>query len=232
MTATLGTAAPSEGARNTSPDEDRIPVALVDDHVMVRQGFSSWLGASGKDVEVVASASSVPELLTAHAGRARVVLLDVFLDDDSTVADNIPALRAAGAEVIVVSQSNDAEVIDTALKAGARSYLSKSADADELLMAIRAADRGELHVTRAIAAAIVGPGSRNRPALSPKEVRVIRLYGAGMLLSSVATRLGIAEGTVKTHVDRIRRKYEKAGRDARSRIALYRCAAEDGYLDD
>lgn len=229
MTATRGPA--TDDPQIVLAVGQRIPVALVDDHVMVRQGFSSWLGASGDDVEVIGSTSTVADLVRTFACRPRVVLLDVFLDDGSTLEDNIAALRAAGSEVIVVSQATEARVVDAALQAGACSYLSKGADADELLRAIRAADRGELHITQAMATMIVGPESPIRPSLSPQEVRVIRLYAAGMLQSSVAARMGIAEGTVNTYIRRIRRKYEEAGRDARSRVGLYRCASEDGYLD-
>jgi DNA-binding CsgD family transcriptional regulator len=69
-----------------------------------------------------------------------------------------------------------------------------------------------------------------RPTLSRREVQVLRGIATGWTRSALARYLGISEGTVKTYLERIRRKYDDVGRPAPSQIQLYHRAFEDGYL--
>jgi DNA-binding NarL/FixJ family response regulator len=70
------------------------------------------------------------------------------------------------------------------------------------------------------------------PALSPQERRALVLYASGLPMKSVARRLGISFETAKCYVDRVREKYERAGREARTKIELRQRAVEDGLLPD
>jgi DNA-binding NarL/FixJ family response regulator len=207
-----------------------VTVGLVDDHELVRDGLVAWLRIRGADVVVVASAATVDAL---HAGPGRgadVVLLDVNLGDGTTVEDNIAALRAAGSRVVVVSENETPAVVRRAVRAGALGYVPKSASATEMIEAIAAARRGETSMNQALALALLTERTPDRPRLSPQEMKTLQWYAGGMPLKSVALRLGITEGAVKSYVDRIREKYQKAGRPAPTKIDLYQRAVEDGYL--
>jgi len=80
------------------------------------------------------------------------------------------------------------------------------------------------------ALALLAENPPARPRLSPQELHTLQLYAGGMPLKSVARRLAISEGAVKSYVDRIREKYQKVGRAAPTKIELYQRAVEDGYL--
>ena len=208
----------------------RITVALVDDHELVREGLVAWIGGHTDAVHVLASAASVDELRDGPGWGAAVVLLDLNLGDGSGVEDNIAALATAGSRVVVVSENQRPAVVAEALRAGALGYVPKSAPAAELAEAIAQVHAGATFMTQTLALALLAAPRPARPDLSPQELRTLQMYAGGMPLKSVARRMGITEGTVKSYVDRVREKYQKVGRDAPTKIDLYQRAVEDGHL--
>lgn len=209
---------------------DAITIALVDDHQLVRAGLGALFTPADEGVRVVASVQTVAELRRSPGWGADVVLLDLVLADDSMIEDNLDALTAAGSRVVVVSARAEAAMVRRALRAGAASYVPKTAGADELRAAVRATAAGSTFMTQELATALLEPPSSAQPQLSRQELRTLMLYAGGMPMKSVARRLGVTEGCVKSYVDRIREKYQKAGREAPTKIDLYRRAVEDGYL--
>lgn len=207
-----------------------ITVALVDDHELVREGLVAWLAVRCADTVVLASTATVRELRDSAGWGVDVVLLDVNLGDGTTIEDNIAALSAAGSGVVVVSENETTAVVQQAVRAGALGYVPKSATAVEMVEAITHVHRGETYMTQALALALLAQNPGMLPKLSPQELRTLQWYAGGMPLKSVALRLGISEGAVKSYVDRIREKYEKVGRSAPTKIDLHRRAVEDGYL--
>lgn len=204
-----------------------IGVALVDDHRLFRQSLASFLSRESEDIEVRASVASVAELCGGPGWGADVVLLDLKLNDGSSVEDNVRLLTGAGSRVAVVSAYAGAPLLRRALRAGALGYVPKTADAQELLDAIRGTAAGERYTSEALTSVLLA--SRD-PEFSGQELRSLVLYAAGMPMKTVAHRLNVSQGTVKDYIDRVREKYDRAGRDARTRIGLYKCALEDGYL--
>jgi two-component system, NarL family, nitrate/nitrite response regulator NarL len=67
----------------------------------------------------------------------------------------------------------------------------------------------------------------SRPTLSDQERRVLELYGSGMKLGSVARRMDVAEGTIRTYLERIRKKYDQAGRPSPTKVELAARLRED-----
>jgi two-component system nitrate/nitrite response regulator NarL len=234
--------------RVSAPDEERrivatepkdettsagvVTVALVDDHQMVRQGLATWLAVACSRIDVLATASTVDELRRTAGWGARVVLLDLYLDDDSAVEDNLAALHAAGSQVAVISAHVEPEVVYRAVAAGATGYVPKGASAEEMLAAVHATAAGEAFMTQDLAAALLAHQPLARPHLSGQELRTLQWYAGGMKMASVARRLDVSPGAVKSYVDRIRAKYAKVGRPAPTKIDLYRRAVEDGHLPE
>jgi two-component system, NarL family, nitrate/nitrite response regulator NarL len=209
-----------------------LTLALVDDHELVRQGLDAWLSASGPALTVLATAATVADLAGTAGWGADVVLLDLCLGDGSTVEDNIAALRSGGMQVVVVSQNDDPAVVRRSLRAGAAGYVPKSASAEEMTEAVDAAASGRTYMTESLAVALLTAPAERRPELSGQELRTLRMYAGGMPLKSVALRLQVRPDTVKSYVDRIREKYQAVGREAPTKIDLYRRAVEDGLLAD
>lgn len=143
---------------------------------------------------------------------------------------NVLALTGAGSQVVVVSANDRPSMVRQAVNAGALGYVPKSACAADMVEAITRAHRGQTFMTRELALALLAEPPLTRPDLSAQELRTLQMYAGGMPLKSVALRLKINEGTVKSYVDRIRAKYHRVGRDAPTKIELYQRAVEDGYL--
>ena len=203
-----------------------VPVAIVDDHALVREGLVALLRARCPEVDIVFSGSD-PEaaLLTAP----QVVLLDIDLGVHG--ADVLTTTRMMVAENIVVlllSAVASPQIIRQALHAGAMGFVTKGADPQELSDALRAAESGEMFYSASLRDVLSSAG--RRPALSAQEVRALRLYASGYPLADIAQRMGISVHTVREYLDRVRVKYLDQGLRVRTREELAIVATRDGFL--
>jgi DNA-binding NarL/FixJ family response regulator len=206
-----------------------IDVAAVDDHPIVRDGIAAWIGA-GPDIRVVGTAATVDALLAGPGQHAQVVLLDLDLQDGTSVERNVSVITAAGPAVLVLAASDKPIAVRAAIRAGALGYVLKAEEAGLVRQAIAAVAAGSDWISPRLAYIFAADDAPDRPELSQQEARALRLYATGMPMKSVARRMMISEETVKQYVSRVREKYARAGRAAPTKIELYYRAVEDGYL--
>lgn len=207
-----------------------IDIAVVDDHPIIRDGAASWVMADENNIRVVATAATVGALLAGAGRRADVVLLDLDLGDGTTVDGNVSAILAAGSAVLVLSASDRPLAVRTAIRAGARGYVLKNEQADQVREAIREVAAGRDWVSPRLAYIFATDDAADMPALSQQERRALQLYATGMPMKSVARKMAISAETAKQYLGRVREKYASAGRAAPTKIELYYRAVEDGYL--
>ena len=203
---------------------EMIRVAAIDDHRVVLDGLRGWL-ADLPDITLVATTTTVAEYLAGEP--AQVVMLDLNLADHSTPAANVGLLLASGARVMIVSGFADNRFVLDAIEAGAAGYLTKNDDRDVLVDAIRVIAAGGSVMSPELAFALSRDQRPSRPTLSDQERRVLELYGSGMKLGSVARRMDVAEGTIRTYLERIRKKYDQAGRPSPTKVELAARLRED-----
>jgi two-component system invasion response regulator UvrY len=184
-------------------------ILIVDDHQVVREGVRRLLSQL-PDVQF-AEAESQPEALTQYRQmRPDIVILDINLNGGS----GIELLRhfkadAHEARVIVFSMHSDVVYANSARKAGAMGYVSKSAPVDELLTAVKRVSAGKYYVDSELAGSIIlgGPTTDTAsPELSARETEILRLLGEGKGLTEIASTLGIAYKTVANTLSRIKEK--------------------------
>jgi DNA-binding NarL/FixJ family response regulator len=215
-----------------------IRVLVVDDHQVVRQGLLGLLGTE-EDIEVVAEASNGRQaldrmmVLQGEEALPHVVLMDLQM----APMDGIEATRAirsrfAGVEIVVLTSFVEEDRLRAALDAGAAGYVLKDADADEIVVALRAATRGELHldaaVTKRLMRTMRTPAREDpRASLTERELEILRLLAAGRSNKEIAAQLIISERTARTHVSNILRKLRLA---SRTQAALW--AVEEGLNTD
>lgn len=219
-------------------------IVVADDQASVREGLVLLLGAL-PDIEVVASAADGQQALDRVAEhRPDAILLDLHMP----VLDGIETTRRLAAEhpevavVILTTYLDDTSVLD-ALRAGARSYLTKDADRTEIAHALRAAAGGlavfdpRAHAALMAAATVPPsdtpgggsttttqpPGRNGQPAqqggtlpdgLTQREAEILALIAQGLTNPEIAARLFLSNHTVKTHINRI---FAKTG--SRDRVA-------------
>ncbi|MEG3630951.1 response regulator transcription factor [Streptomyces poriticola] len=163
---------------------------------------------------------------------ADVVLLDLLLKDGSEPAANIRRLRAVGSRVLIISTATDRAGVVDAVAAGADGYLTKDNDLDTLVDAVATVAAGGTAHSPELAFAWAHDTGRHRPRLSPKELEVLRHYASGLTLKATARRAGISPHTAKHHLDRVKDKYQRAGRPAYTKIDLAVRVREDGLGSD
>lgn len=205
-----------------------LAVAVVEDHPMYRRAVVAALGGA-PDLEVVLSCASIEEFEAGIGATAvEVVVLDLRLPGVDG-AEGVRRIVDRGLGVLVLSATAPGDDVVAVLAAGARGYLTKAADADEIVQAVRAVGRGESYVAPAatthLLTALRG-GTPGRPNLSAREREVLALVAAGRTDQAIASELVIGLTTVRSHLDNIR---DKTGR--RRRAELTRLAYEEGLVD-
>jgi DNA-binding NarL/FixJ family response regulator len=213
----------------TSSTATRLTVAFIDDHELTLHGFRELL-STFPELEFVAAVHSVDELLDRHS-RVDVVVLDLRLADGSAPRDNVDALRAAGAEVLVLTAGEDPRLIREAARAGVRGMVKKSEPLETLVTAIRRVGAGETIPSTEWAAALDAALDLADAGLSSREREILAAYAIGQTTRAVAQQTGLSVNTVADYVGRIRAKYERVGRTATSRVDLHHRAREDGIVD-
>jgi DNA-binding NarL/FixJ family response regulator len=216
-----------------------ITVAIVDDHPLVRRGLESVL-AEVPDIEVSLSAGS-PEELTAGPAAGReppdVVLLDLYLRDDTPCLSLIGRLRALMKVLVISASGRPADVVG-AVRAGASGYLTKLSETAALVAAIRTVTRGGFALSSELAdilqAELARPAagrakapSREAGLLSPREREALDLIARGFTHSQAASRMGVSKATVDTYVERIRAKLQVGNKAELTRAALQHPLATD-----
>jgi DNA-binding NarL/FixJ family response regulator len=210
--------------------DQRVMVAIIEDHPVVTEGVASWIRSDpGGRVELVRTARDLAGLGAGPLPRADVVILDLELSGE-LVTGQIPGLVAAGYRVVAFSGHTDPEIVMETLDNGAHAYVSKDEGSDHLVEAVLAAAADRPYVTRSQARAILADQRPARPMLSDQEQQALLLWFQGMSKASVARRMSISENTVRQYISRARAKYAATGRTAPSKDALLARAIEDGVI--
>jgi DNA-binding NarL/FixJ family response regulator len=199
-----------------------IRLLIVDDHPIVRDGLVAILHEGEPDLEVVGEAGDGKEAVTAWRNlRPTVTIMDLQLPG-LTGVEAIKAIRREdpGALILVLTTFDGDADIQRALEAGARGYLLKSVRRAILIEAVRAVAAGERYLPPTTAARLVEAMEAER--LTAREFDVLRLLAQGERNREIADTLGLAEPTVKIHVNNLLRKLQAKDRTEAAVIALKR----------
>lgn len=198
-------------------------VLVVDDQDIVRRGIARLLDLKDA-IEVVGEARDGAEALRQVAHLAPAVAL---VDARMPKMDGVELVKRLAEEhpqvaAVILTTFDDDEYVFGGLKAGAKGYLLKDAPLEELVLAIRRADRGEIFLGGPISSRVVAELDRTVKkaeskvfeevtlpegvGLSAREAEVLKLVGEGATNAEIAHTLNISEGTARNHVSHILRK--------------------------
>jgi DNA-binding NarL/FixJ family response regulator len=196
-----------------------IRVVIADDHPIVRTGLSALL-QSLPDVEVVGVAAdgheAVREVVTT---KPDVALIDLKMPGLDGLAATRELARVAPQVAVLVLTMHDDDSVFAAMRAGARGYLVKGVEQDDIARAIRSVAGGEAifgpGVAQRVLASLQSPPSRTSavfPELTSREREILDLLAAGLSNALIANRLGVAYKTVANNVSSIFGKLQVSDR--------------------
>lgn len=201
--------------------EETITVLLVDDHTLFRSGIRSLLQRNPEFTVVGEAADGFEGVKRAQQLKPQVILLDLNMPGMSGV-ETLQLLRqdCPDSAIVMLTVSEDAEDLSTALKAGASGYLLKNIDTDYLTRAIRRAAAGETVVAEAMTAKLVAqlqsgsvpPAVSELDRLTPREREILDCLARGESNKGIARILDLAESTVKIHVQSVLKKLKLSSR--------------------
>jgi DNA-binding NarL/FixJ family response regulator len=192
-----------------------IKVGIVDDHRIVRQGLRAMLDRE-PDLRVVGDAGTEDSAVAMIAqARPDVVLMDLKLSTDggceglglcAKVVDLFPETR-----ILVLTTFADEWLVREAIRQGAKGYVVKDVDLNELVRAIRAVHRGESAFDSHSARAVVSwlrrePDTEATGQITPREREILGLLAQGLSNMAIGKRLYISDTTVKFHVTNLMHK--------------------------
>lgn len=205
-------------------DGKRIRILLADDHDMVRRGLAVFLQAF-PDMQLVGEAADGVETIEqCQKVHPDVILMDVMMPG----MDGIEATRRIRAQfpnvqILMLSSSNDEDLVKSAIQAGAIGYVLKDISTNELAAALRNAAQGNSTLSPAATQALVAATARPPEPeyhLTERERELLRLLVDGLSNSEIADRLTISLSTVKFHISSILNKLEVSSRTEAAVLAL------------
>jgi len=201
-----------------------ITVYLLDDHELVRRGIRDLLESSG-DIEVVGESGLAQEAARRiPALRPDVAILDGRLPDGSgievcrTIRSVDPGIRA-----LILTSYDDDDALFAAIMAGASGYLLKQVRGDDFVDTVHRVAAGQSMLDPAVTAQVLErlrsgpPRDPVTDQLTPKEHQILDLIGEGLTNRQIATRLSLAEKTVKNYVSAL---LAKLGVESRTQAAI------------
>src|ERR1700757_4670161 len=204
-----------------SGDGSAIRILVVDDHPVVRQGVAGLVGGQ-PDMSIIGQASNGREAIQQfRAHHPDVVLMDLQMPEMNGL-DALMAIRDEAPEariIMLTTYTGDAQV-QRAIKAGARGYLLKSSLHEELLQTIRAVHAGRKAISAEASYELAEHATDD--ALTPAEIRVLRLIAAGNANKEIAEQLSVSEETVKGQVRNILSKLDAKDRTHAAMIGIKR----------
>jgi DNA-binding NarL/FixJ family response regulator len=205
-----------------------INVGIVDDERIVLEGLQGLIRADAANtMTVIGAVTSVDVLIASLSGAPDVVVLDVFLENGTRLADNLRKLREWGAQVVILSRDDrSAELRRVAMrKGGALAFLNKEEGFEAIRSAIESAAAGDVVMNEQLMDLIL----REKVPLTEKQEKVAAFIAAGLSNAEIAKQMYITADVVKEHVKKIKERYYKAGQQVETRNKLIESLRDDRF---
>ena len=214
-----------------------VRILIADDHTLVRQGLRQLCEGLGNFTVVAEAENGVRAVELARTSQPDVILMDIAMPD----MDGVEAIRqiineTPSARIIALTMYREEKFMLEAIHAGARGYLLKTVNADDLIAAIEAVQRGEYLIDPIIAARVLSELHMVVPSqalliepLTESEMAVLRLVAEGVDNDHIAQTLSYSIYTV---ANRLRTIYEKLHVANRTQAALYALRQGWASLDE
>ena len=192
-----------------------IRVLLADDHGVVRRGIREFLEEEG-DITVIAEAEDgLQAIALAQERQPDVVVLDIKMPNCNGIeaARKIRTLMGRSVGLLILTAYDDDPYVLAAIEVGANGYVMKSADADDIIQAVRDVNEGKRVLDPTVAATVEALQFVSEPTdLSERELSVLAWTAQGLTNKAIAYQLKISPRTVQGHLSNIYTKLGVASR--------------------
>ena len=213
-----------------------ITILIADDHTLMRQGLRQLCEGLGGFTVLAEAENGAQAVELTRTAQPDVILMDIVMPD----IDGVEAIRqimreTPSARIIALTMYRQEQYMLDAIRAGARGYLLKTVDAQELIAAVEAVQRGDYLIDPIIAAHVLGEFHMQMPEpariepLTESEMAVLRLVARGVDNQDIAQALNYSVYTV---ANRLRTIYEKLHVTNRTQAALYALRQGWAALDE
>jgi DNA-binding NarL/FixJ family response regulator len=200
--------------------EKKIRIMLADDHLIVREGLVTVLGEE-PDFDFIGFAEDGEQACEEYAKLLPdVLLLDLRMPKQDGIQVTRELVGKFQAKVIILTTFDNEEDLKQSLKAGAKGYLLKEAEKEEIADAIRTVSEGASYLPAKLGGKLAT--SAFRAELTERELEVLRQMCDGRSNKEIGAKLFITEGTVKTHVKSIFYKLDVISRSEAVSTAIRR----------
>lgn len=203
-------------------------VVIIDDQAAVVAGVRQWCAEADPPIELLDAGGRLTQVWTEPGATADVVIVDIEMFPGRQGLVALRRLVEAGRRVVVYSQHADPATPAQCATLGAHACLTKRQGAERLVAAIRAVAEGRTYLSPTLSG--VNPARPVGPALSPRELEVLRVWFVSPSKQLVAAKLSLSVKTVDTYIQRVRAKYANAGRDAPTKSDLVTRLLDDGFM--
>ncbi|MCA9988391.1 MAG: response regulator transcription factor, partial [Anaerolineales bacterium] len=187
---------------------------------LFRDGLKALFGSVADTIVIGEATTGAEAILQAELHQPDVILMDIQMPDLNGIEATRQIVRTSPhIGVIIITMFEDNESLFAAMRAGARGYVLKGADQDEMLRAIRAVARGEALFGPAIAARLMSffrpmpsLAAAAFPELTEREIDVLKLLAKGLSNQEIADSLVVSVKTVRNHLSNIFSKLQVADR--------------------
>lgn len=200
---------------------EELRILIADDHPLFRHGIQSLLNAN-TGFEVVGEATTGEEAIRlAEHWQPDVIVMDIQMPSVNGIEATRRILRTSpNIRILIVTMFEDDASVFTAIRAGARGYVLKDSDNEDILVAIRAVGRGEAIFSPAIASRLIDffstlhtpSSSQSFPELTVREREILDLIAQGKSNNEIAAQLVLSPGTVRNYVSNVFSKLQVADR--------------------
>ncbi len=227
-----------ENSGSLAPVRRRPTVILADDHPMITGGLKKLLEPEFEVVAVARDGLSLVEIAARLAPDLVITDLSMPGIDGIEATRRLRAIRP-GARVLILSVHAEPAWVRVAFAAGACGYLAKTSVPEEIEDAVRVVLDNRFYLSPTVARETLLPAAQGKavpqtfdpapseagPTLTPRELEILRMVGAGLGNKEIAGQLGMALTTVRTHLSSV---YKKLGLEGRVELALYAAHLEGG----
>lgn len=206
-----------------------VTVSLVDDHKIVREGIKKIIEFNG-NIKVISEANNGNEclqILSKKTNRPDLIILDIYMPEKNGLETlQVIKKKKYDCKIIILTSSNDINLLIQAIDSGVDGYLLKSSDSQVLLRAIDFVQRGQRFIQPSLIpllnAKLIARDMEKAKfdKLSDRELEVLKYVAEGMLNKEIAEQMMISERTVKNHMSNIFKKIDCSDRTQAALFAI------------